>query len=202
MMNLDEAIDKLDAMSVIAERANTFNGLRAAPIAITGVIGLATALVQPLFVSAEEASAHRFVLLWALAAFGCLSVVLIDLRLRYLRESTRRKQRLTLQVLGKLAPSIVTGAAIAFIVLQHSPELAWTLPSWWAILLGMGICSCSSLLPHRLLAVGAYYIGTGLLALLIAKGDWSLHPLAMAIPFVGGQFLTAWLIGRDDQLAA
>lgn len=204
-MRIEDAIEQLDAMSAVAERSATFSGLRASPVAATGLVGALTACVQHVFIrhsagANESAFAGQFISLWVASASICLAIVLGDMWIRYLREPTRRTRRLTLQVLGRLAPSFLAGSGITLVIMRHSTELAWTLPAWWATLLGLGICSALSLLPRCLRPVGAWYIGAGLLVLMLAKDAWALHPLSMAVPFVGGQLFTAWLITRDPEV--
>ena len=118
---------------------------------------------------------------------------------RYYRDPTARARRMTLDVLSRLAPAIVVGAAMTLIVFVMAREVAWMLPGLWSVLLGLGIFAASSLLPRSLSQVAIWYIGCGLAVLMMSHGDGALSPLAMAIPFGGGQCFAAVLMHKQTR---
>ena len=200
-MRINEALQQLDAISAVADRATTFQGLRSAPTAVTSVIAVAAAIIQRQLVSQSGDPLLSYLMLWVGVAVTALSVVLADMVLRYYRDPTARARRMTLEVLTRLAPSMVVGAALTVIVFVSAREVTWMLPGLWSVLLGLGIFAASSLLPRSLQQVGIWYIACGLAVLLIARGDAALSPLAMGIPFGGGQCLGACLIHRASSLS-
>ena len=136
-MKLDEALEQLDAISAAAERAATFRGLRAFPTAVTSVIALFAALLQPRLVSSADDPLLAYLMLWVGVAGVALVVVLADMVVRYYRDPTARARRMTLEVLTRLAPAIVVGAALTVIVLVSARQVAWMLPGLWSVLLGL-----------------------------------------------------------------
>lgn len=196
-MKLDEALAQLDAISAVADRATTFQGLRAFPTALSAVLGLAAASIQNRWLAGSEDPTTKFVTLWVGVAAIALVVVFADMVLRYHRDPTARARRMTIEVLARLAPSITVGAALTVIVLLTAHEVAWMLPGLWSILLGLGIFAASSLLPRSLQRVGIWYVGCGMAVMIVAQGVNQLHPLAMAVPFGCGQLLAAWLMQRE-----
>lgn len=197
-MKIQEALERLDAMSAMAHRVSIYDGLRATPIAATGLMGVLAAFIQTRIVGQGLDAADRFVIFWAAVACLCLMIVLADGLVRYQRDPTARSRRMTAEVFARLAPAIVTGGALAVVIPARAPELIATLPFWWSIVLGLGIHSAAPLLPVSLRWIGSWYIGCGLIGLIVAGEAVGLHPLSMAIPFAGGQMLTAWVIHHDS----
>jgi hypothetical protein len=68
------------------------------------------------------------------------------------------------------------------------------LPGLWQIVLGLGVCASCRFLPRSILAVGVWYVATGLICLAYAGGEAALSPWAMALPFGAGQILAAVLL--------
>ena len=193
-MKLDEALQQLDAITAAAERADRFDGLRWFPTALTSVVGLGAAIIQRDLMARSADPESVFVGLWLVVSAIALAIVLSDMALRYFRDPTARARRMTIEVLGRLAPSIVVGGALTIIISLTARQVIWMLPGLWSVLLGLGIFAASSLIPKRLQTVGIWYIGCGLAVLMLATGEHALSPWAMAIPFAGGQSFAAWLM--------
>ena len=203
-MRIDEALKQVDAMSAITQRATTYRGLRSSTIAATGVIGLGAAVAQPFLVGSNPGGSvfwaeHLLVELWVVVAMASLAVIIGDMIVRYYEDPTARARRLTLTVLGRLSPSIIVGGGLTFVFAETARESIWMLPGLWAILLGLGVYSASTCLPKELHVVGLWYIVCGFIALIILPHSAFFPPIAMAIPFGGGQILTAWLIHQHQE---
>ena len=195
-MKLDEALEQLDAITAVTDRTSTFDGLRSFPTTVTAVLAMLGAGIQSQFMTTFERPLTGYLLLWVGVAVISLCVVLSGMMIRYYRDPTARARRMTLDVLARLSPAIVVGGALTAIIYLSSPEVAWMLPGLWAVLLGLGIFAASSLLPRQLQQVGIWYIACGLAVLIMAHGEHSLSPFAMAVPFGCGQSLAAWLMRR------
>lgn len=198
-MRIDEALKQVDAMSALAQRATTYRGLRSTTIAATGVLGIAAALAQPFFIGSMRGAEQMVVELWVAVAIGSLAVIVGDMIVRYYEDPTARARRLTLSVLSRLSPSIIVGGGLTFVFAEKTPESIWMLPGLWAILLGLGVYSASVCLPRELHVVGLWYIACGFVALIVLPHLATFPPAAMAIPFGGGQLLTAWLIYQHQE---
>ncbi|WP_052031739.1 hypothetical protein [Novipirellula maiorica] len=198
-MRIDEALQQLDLISAVADRSRTFDGLRAAPTAASGVIALLAAAIQMRLITSSPTPLESYLLLWIGVAAVSLLIVIADMTVRYYRDPTARARRMTLEVLSRLAPAIVVGAALTLIVFVTAPEVAWMLPGLWSVLLGLGIFAASSLLPRSLSQIAIWYIGCGLGVLMLSHGDVALSPLTMAIPFGGGQCFAAWRMHQETR---
>lgn len=193
-MRIDEALQQLDSITAIAERTATYRGFQCFPIAVTGILGIFAATIQPWWQARSGNQSAAFVGLWVTVAMIAIIVVAADMLLRYSRDPTVRTRRLTITVLKCLAPSIFVGGGLTIVISQTLPEAAWMLPGLWSLLLGLGIYASSPHLPKELLQVGIWYIGCGFACLILARDANALSAWSMAIPFGVGQLLTAWLI--------
>ena len=102
-MRIDEALQKLDAIHLVADRVATYQGLRAAPVAITGLMGISAALLQFSVVGSASDPLLAFLTLWVGVAAVALTLIVADMLLRYHRDPTARARRMTLEVLGRIA---------------------------------------------------------------------------------------------------
>ncbi|TWT98513.1 hypothetical protein [Stieleria varia] len=198
-MRIDEALQQIDAMSALAERSTVYQGLRSVPIALTGLFGLAAGVIQPWWMSHASDRAFAFVDLWVIVAVAALAIIFSDMAMRYYQSPTARARRLTLTVLKRLSPAIVVGGGLTLVLCETAPETIWMLPGLWALMLGLGIYSTAPYLPRPLQSIGIWYLGMGMATLMLARDSYALSPWSMAIPFGGGQLLTAWLIYRHPQ---
>ena len=89
-----------------------------------------------------------------------------------------------------------------FVVALRASESAWLLHGLWGVLFSLGIFASYRLLPRPMFWVAVYYLFTGSLCLAFGQGENAFSPWLMAIPFGGGQFLTAailyWTMERND----
>ena len=94
------------------------------------------------------------------------------------------------------------GALLTFVLFRFAPETAWLLPALWQILFGLGLFASSRLLPRPIAFVGGFYLVTGLLCVVLARGEHAFSPLAMGVPFGAGQLLASavlyWCLERGD----
>lgn len=195
-MKLDEALEQLDVLSELADRTRTFDGLRSLPTFATSAIGMSAACLQPVLLADSHDPLLHYLVLWTGIALLSLIVVVGDMAFRYYSDPTARSRRMTIDVLTRLAPSIVVGGFFSLVVLVSAPEISWLLPGMWSVMLGLGVFAAAPLLPRSLHRVGVWYVSCGFAVLILARNELALHPLSMAIPFGVGQFFAASLIRR------
>lgn len=193
-MKIEDALEQLDAISAVASRTTTFDGLRFLPTAISSAFALMAALAQNNWVTGSYDPLAAYLRLWIGVAVLSLVAILSDMLVRYYQDPTARARRMTLDVMTRLSPSLVAGAAVTIIVFATAREVAWMLPGLWSLFLGLGIFAAAPVLPRSLSQVGIWYVGCGLAVLILARGDAALSAYAMAIPFGGGQCLAAYLM--------
>ena len=192
-MNLHDALDRLDALQSLADRATTLDRFSPVGTGCTAVLALLAAAMQPTLAGQDPVA---FAGLWSATAAIGVTIVLIETAWRYHRQPTARSRRLTLLVIGRMAPALVAGGGLTAVIAVGQPAVLWMLPGLWAVLLGVSVYAAAPPLPAPLLAVGTWYVGAGLAALILVAPSVTPPPVAMALPFGVGQAAAAWWMSR------
>ena len=196
-----------DALTQIAEirqqmaRGTIFRGYRAATTAFSGLVAIATGLVQyfltPLDGTNGPEGAQRFVLIWVAAAIVSLIVVGIEMAVRSRNWASQVQRQLTLLAVEQFTPAIVAGGLVTWVFYDFLPAEIWMMPGLWMILFALGMFASARLLPRAVFAMAGYYLLAGILALLVtqsASSGWRFSPWLMAGPFGVGQLATALIL--------
>jgi hypothetical protein len=158
-MRVSEALSQLDVIHDHLSRAENYHGFRTGAVALTGVMGLLAAALQPWFVGSDQAT--HMVWYWVVVAALCaLPAGGTALCLRIFCEhglAQRRTDRVALQFL----PCVVAGAIVTMAFLRAGPGLTVFLPGLWAMLFGLGHLAMRPYLPRLVAMVGLFYLAAG-----------------------------------------
>jgi len=194
MRDLDKALADITEIRSQLARGIEFRGYGPLTVAATGVLALAAAAVQALWLPEPATNVMAYIGLWI--ATATISVVLIGI------ETVARSRRIHRGLADEMihaaneqfVPAGVAGALLTFVLFQFAPETLWMLPGLWQIVFSLGfLASCRSL-PRPMFAVGVWYLAAGLASLAFAGGAHAFSPWAMALPFGVGQFLMAAIL--------
>jgi hypothetical protein len=171
-------------------RTGTFDGYRAAPVAVSGAFALLAGALQRVL----HPDALGFVLLWSVAAalgFGLNFYVVA----RTYGASPRQWERsLAFAALLDLTPAMVGGALLTLaLVVTHHVEF---LPGVWMVLFGTGVMASRRHVPRGCGWIGVAYLLAGTATLVFLPGADVLHADVMAGAFGLGQFLLALVLSR------
>jgi hypothetical protein len=112
-------------------------------------------------------------------------------------------RQVTWMAIGQFVPCLVAAAAVTLVIVRVAPLSAWLLPGLWQVFFSQGVFASCRLLPRPAFAVGVFYLGAGIVTLLLARGPYALSPWAMALPFGMGQLLAAavlyWTLERSRE---
>jgi hypothetical protein len=87
-------------------------------------------------------------------------------------------------------PAAGAGVLITLVLVRWVPSILWMLPGLWQLIFGLGVFSSCRFLPRAMVAVGLWYLATGLAC--IALGDnRAFSPWTMGVSYGVGQFLVA-----------
>src|SRR6202034_3499125 len=87
-------------------------------------------------------------------------------------------------------PAAAAGALLTLVLVQSASPALWMLPGLWQIIFSLGVFSSCRFLPRAMVAVGAWYVLTGLAC--VELGDSrAFSPWTMGVSFGAGQFLAA-----------
>jgi hypothetical protein len=186
-MNVTDALERIGAIHEQLAKAEVYRGYHPVGVALTGLLGLVAAAVQPLWVSPDDGG--EFLRYWLLVGGACAVIAGAGPVLRAFRAEDEATRRRTWTVLGQFVPCLLAGAAVALALSR--PELAplgvALLPGLWAILFGLGIVASRPYLPRSSVWVAAWFVGAGFLVLLLAPPSGALLGWAIGVPFGVGQ---------------
>ena len=174
--------------------AQTFRGYRSLTVACTGLLALAVAACQPLWVPAPAEAPLVWLAGWLGAAAVSLAGVAVELVLRCRRSGSTWFVRVTLSAVGRFLPCVAAGAALTAVLAIGHPDTLWMLPGLWAILFSLGVLASCAVLPREIAWAGLFYLAAGIGCLVWASGSSAFSPAAMGCTFGGGQLLTAAIL--------
>lgn len=192
-MELDEALGRISDIRAQIARTQTFRGFRSATVGFSGLLGIAAAVFQSLWIPDPLAMPWMYVDLWAAVAIVSILVVAAEQTYRCRLENSPLKTHLTLLMVRQFVPCLFAGGVLTYVLPTFAPEAVWMLPGLWAILFSQGIFATCRLLPQEVFWVGVYYLVTGTFC--VAWGSQTLlAPWMMAVTFGGGQLLSAAIL--------
>ena len=198
-MELQEALVQIDTIRAQVSRTEIFRGYRAATVAGTGILGLAAAAVQPIWVPQADQHPRAFVDLW------------VSSRCQFAPRCARVNRELVSPriALGSAADAAGDRAIPALPRSGRTDDLgpvelrdrgAGPSPGLWAIIFGLGMFAAARQLPPAIRVVAFYYLVAGVSCFVWARGDAAFSPWAMAGTFGVGQLLAAavlyWTLER------
>ena len=196
MRDLDRALEDIGTIRTQLARGIEFRGLGPATVAATGVLAIIGALCQGTWIEAPAAALPRYLTLWI--GVAALAIVLIG------AETVTRSRRLhsaladdmILAAVEQFIPALAAGALLSAVLLQYVPDSAALLPGLWQVVYALGIFASSRFLPRVTLWAGVWYLLCGLAVIALARGEASLSPWCMGLPFGAGQLGSAILLYR------
>jgi len=194
MQDLDKALADITEIRSQLARGMEFRGYGPHTVAATGVLALAAAAVQALWLPEPATNVMAYIGLWI--ATATISVMLIGI------ETVARSRRIHRGLADEMihaaneqfVPAGVAGALLTFVLFQFAPQSLWMLPGLWQIVFSLGFFASCRSLPRPMFAVGVWYLAAGLASIAFAGGMQALSPWAMALPFGVGQFLMAAIL--------
>ena len=201
MRDLERALNDIQAMRSQIALGTEFRGYGPAAFATTGVLGALAALLQSLWIENPAAEILSYLGLWIAIALLSAVIIGIDVVTRARRVHSGLADEMVQSAAEQLLPAAVAGGLLTIVLVRYAPQSLWMLPGLWQIVLSLGIFAACRMLPAPLLAVGVWYLGTGLACLAFASEAQALSPWAMGLPFGIGQVLTAaliYLVGLRD----
>lgn len=195
-MELRDALTQISEIRLQLARTEVFRGYRAVPVAFSGVLALATAGFQSVWVPEPLHETSAYLTLWIGAAVLSALVAGGEMIHHARSSASPWRQQITWLAMEQFVPCLVAGGLLTFVLVRFAPEGLWMLPGLWQILFSLGIFASCRLLPRATFGVAVFYLATGLACLILARGEAALSPWAMALPFGGGQLLAAGVLYR------
>ncbi|HYO10165.1 MAG TPA: hypothetical protein VER17_14440 [Tepidisphaeraceae bacterium] len=200
--NLSNALDQISEIRRQMTRGRVFRGYRAQTTALTGVLALIAAAVQPRLLPDPWHHLPGYFILWGGLAIISAAIFGAEQVVRCRRLASPLQNERTLEAVERFVPSLAAGAILTVVYFRFLTEQTWMLPGLWAVCFSLGIFASRTLLPHGITLVAGYYLLAGALDLVLARGRHAFSPWAMALTFGVGQLLAAavlyWNLERRD----
>jgi hypothetical protein len=200
-MELHEALSQISEIRRQMARTNVFRGYRSATAAFSGIVAIATAGAQSIWLPDGSKNVKGYLCFWLVAALLGVAAAATEMVLRCVRSRSPLQKELTLLAAEQFVPSLVTGALLTLVMVWFAHDEVWLLPGLWAIVFSLGVFASRRVLPGAVSLVAGYYLLAGLVCIAVTDPWSALRPWTMAIVFAPGQFLAAlvlwWSLERD-----
>ena len=193
-MELRDALGQIAEIRAHIAQNETFRGYRAATVAASGLLALAGAALQSLWIPDPQQQLAVYLRLWIAVAAVSFLIFTTEIALRSYLHAAAQARQLTLLAVQQFAPCLVAGGLLTYAIVVYVPASVALLPGLWAIVFSLGIFASCRLLPPATIWIAGYYLLAGTLALALARGENSLSPWAMAATFGAGQLLAATVL--------
>jgi hypothetical protein len=193
VLDIDRALIEIRAMRSQIARGTEFRGYGPAAFAATGIFAGLAAFLQTQFIPAPLADIQTYLALWIATAALSVLVITIDVVTRSHRVHSGLADEMIRGAVEQLLPAMAAAVLLTVAVVRFSPQHLVMLPGLWQIALSLGIFASCRSLPAPLITTGVWYLAAGIISIAVAD-ERPLAPLAMGLPFAGGQLLAAVLI--------
>jgi hypothetical protein len=189
--DLSHALDQISHIRRSMVRGQVFRGYRAHTTAMTGLLAIVVAALQPSLVPVPWLELPRYLDLWCGLAAICATAFAIQQIVRCRRLASPLQNERTIEAAERFIPCLASGAIVTVVFFRFLTPQLWMLPGLWAILFSQGIFASRTLLPRGIAVVAGYYLIAGCMDLALARGVHAFSPWAMGLTFGVGQLLAA-----------
>ena len=197
MRDLDKALADITAIRSQMARGAEFRGYGPMTIAATGVLAVAAAGVQALWLPDPAADVLAYLALWVATAVLCAILIGIEMVARTRRIHSGLADEMIHAATEQFIPAGVAGVLLTVVLYRFAPQSLWMLPGLWQIVFSLGIFASCRSLPRPMFAAGVWYLAAGLASLAFASDAQAFSPYAMAVPFGVGQLFIAIVLYRN-----
>jgi hypothetical protein len=185
-MELRDALTQIADIRQQMAKSEVYRAYRPLTTAFSGVVAIAAAIVQPLYVPQPRAHLQDYLTVWFVAAAVSIVAVALELTLRCRRSSHPLRWEMTGHAIEQFMPSLVAGGLVTYVIASYAGESAWLLPGLWAIFFGLGVFASRRLLPRATYLIGGFYLLCGLIDISL-KYRAPFSPWMMGLTFGIGQ---------------
>src|SRR5262245_31804713 len=197
MQDLHRALADISAIRDQMARGTVFRGYGPAALAATGLLALAAAIIQSLWIDDPLRDITAYLVLWVATAGLAILIVSSEAIRRSRREHDGLADDMLRAAAEQFLPAAIAGVLLTLVLIRIADAPLWMLPGLWQIVYSLGVFGSCRSLPRPMIAVAVWYLATGLACLAFANGAHALSPWAMGVPFLVGQLLAAFVLKRS-----
>jgi fumarate reductase subunit D len=197
MRDLDKALADITAIRSQMARGAEFRGYGPMTVAATGVLAVAAAGAQALWLPDPAADVLAYLALWIATAVICAILIGIEMVARTRRIHSGLADEMIHAATEQFIPAGVAGVLLTVVLYRFAPQSLWMLPGLWQIVFSLGIFASCRSLPRAMFGAGVWYLAAGLASLAFANDARAFSPYAMAVPYGLGQLYIAIVLYRS-----
>ena len=207
MSNLDKALADISAIRGQMARATTFRGYGPATFAVTGLLAALAAVGQAIWLPEPGRHVATYLVLWIGVAVASAAIIGFEMVTRSRRIHSDLAEDMIRTAVEQFLPAALAGGLITAVLVRFAAQDLSLLPGLWQIIFGLGVFASCRFLPRTMIAVGVWYLASGLICLAHAGGAQAFSPWAMGVGYGLGQGLVAVILqwgpgGEDDHVRA
>jgi hypothetical protein len=196
-MEYTRALSQISEIHEHLAKGEIYRGYHPIPVAVTGLCGLAAALVQDWVV--DPSQPLGFVYFWIGVAVVSACVGGAAIVFNYVLRDDPFRRRKTRKVVGQLLPCLVAGLAVTAGVVYVDESAIPILPGVWTVIYSLGIFASRPYLPRSIGWVALFYLLAGAGLLVLARAGLSLAPWGLGVAFGVGQLAAAIVLYSNKE---
>jgi hypothetical protein len=193
MNDLHKALGDISSIRRQVAHSTEFRGYGPATLAGTGVLAVAAAGAQALWLPDPANHVPAYLGIWIWTAVLSAALIGTEMYARTRRVHSGMADAMLRVAVEQFLPSAGAGALVTVVLVRYVPAALWMLPGLWQVIFSLGVFSSCRFLPRPMVAAGAWYLLTGLTSISLADSR-ALSPWAMGIPYGAGQMLVAGIL--------
>src|SRR5579863_6840222 len=193
MNDLNKALGDISSIRRQMARSTEFRGYGPATLAATGVFAILAAMGQAAWLPDPARHINAYLTVWIVTAILSAALIATQMRARTRRIHSGMADEMVRMAVEQFLPSVGAGGLITFVILHYVSAVVWMLPGLWQIVFSLGVFSSCRFLPRPVVAVGVWYLLTGLTCLSFGDSR-ALSPWTMGIAYGAGQLLAAGIL--------
>jgi fumarate reductase subunit D len=203
MDDLNKALGDISSIRRQMARSTEFRGYGPATLAATGVLAIAAAAAQALWLPDPANRILSYLCIWISTAIVSAALIGIQTVTRTHRMHSGMADEMIHMAVEQFLPSAGAGALLTIVLVHSVPSALWMLPGLWQITFSLGIFSSCRFLPRSMAAAGAWYLLTGLACIMLGDNR-ALSSWTMGVAYGAGQLLVAAILlftareGKDE----
>ena len=193
MNDLNKALGDISSIRRQVAHNTEFRGYGPATLASTGVIAVAAAGAQALWLPDPANHIALYLSIWIWTAALSAALIGTEMYARTRRIHSGMADEMIRMAVEQFLPSAGVGGLVTFVLVRFVPGSQWMLPGIWQIIFSLGMFSSVRFLPRTMAVAGGWYLLTGLTCLALGDGR-ALLPWAMGVPYGAGQMMVAGIL--------
>jgi len=193
MNDLNKALGDISSIRRQVAHSTEFRGYGPVTLASTGILAVAAAGAQALWLPDPASHIPAYFTIWILTAFLSAGLIGTEMYARTRRIHSGMADEMIRMAVEQFLPSMGVGGLVTAVLVHFAPGSLWMVPGIWQVIFSLGVFSSCRFLPRPVAAVAAWYLLTGLTCIALADNR-ALSPWAMGIPYGAGQLMVAGIL--------